>query len=91
MFYTFIVILHVIVCLFLVLVVLLQSGRGGGIGALGGGGGGGSVFGGRGGATFMSKLTSITAGLFLVLSVLLAKFSLDDSSVTAAPKKAEEA
>lgn len=59
---------YVIACLFLVLVVLLQAGKGGGMGvALGGGAS--SVFGGRGAATFLTRLTGVMAGLFMVLSV----------------------
>ena len=46
---TLITIVHVFASIFLILVVLLQSGKGGGMGAaFGGGGGGGQVFGGRG-------------------------------------------
>jgi preprotein translocase subunit SecG len=83
MIYTFLIVLHVIVCMFLILVVLLQSGKGGGLGVFGGGGGG-SVFGGRGGATFLSKLTTITATLFMVMSIILARLSIDTSRVEAA-------
>ena len=70
---TVLIISYTIVCLFLVLTVLLQSGKGGGMGAIGGGGGGGSgsVFGGRGASTFMSKLTAVMAGLFMIISVCL--------------------
>lgn len=59
---------YVIACLFLIMVVLLQAGKGGGMGvALGGGAS--SVFGGRGAATFLTRLTGVMAGLFMVLSV----------------------
>lgn len=59
---------YVVACLFLVLVVLLQAGKGGGMGvALGGGAS--SVFGGRGAVTFLTRLTGVMAGLFMVLSV----------------------
>ena len=66
---TILIILYVVACLFLVLVVLLQAGKGGGLGAAFGGGGAGSVFGGRGAATFLTKLTGFMAALFMVLSV----------------------
>ena len=57
-----IVALHIIICLSLVVVVLLQSGKGGGLaGAFGGGGGMGAVFGGQAAATFLTKSTRYLA------------------------------
>ena len=68
---TFLNIVHIFVCLFLILVVLLQQGRGGGMGsALGGAGA--QVFGGRGAGNFMTRLTAICAGIFMLTSVSLA-------------------
>ena len=59
---TFLTVLHVIVCVFLILVVLLQAGKGGGMGiAFGGGGGSQTVFGSSGAGNFLTRLTSITA------------------------------
>ena len=75
---TVLIILHVVVCTFLILVVLLQSGKGGGLGAIGGGGGSGSVFGGRGASTFLSKTTAVMAGLFMLFSVLLTLVNFSD-------------
>jgi len=63
-------ILHVIVCGFLILVVLLQQGRGGGLGAMGGGAT--QVFGGRGAGNFMTRLTAICAIIFMATSMSLA-------------------
>ena len=68
---TILIILYVIACLFLILVVLLQAGKGGGLGAAFGGGGS-AVFGGRGAATFLTKLTAVMAALFMILSVAIA-------------------
>ena len=63
--YTFLTVLHVFVCIFLMLVVLLQAGRGGGIGlAFGGSGGSQSVFGSSGGANFLTRLTAVCAIVF---------------------------
>ena len=75
--YNFLATVYVLVCIFLVLVVLLQSGRGGGMGALGGGGGGGSqtVFGGAGAGNFLTRLTAANAALFMILSASLAYLS----------------
>ncbi|MEM6533555.1 MAG: preprotein translocase subunit SecG [Myxococcota bacterium] len=69
-----ITIVHVTTCLVLILAVLLQSGRGGGMGAaLGGGGGAGSqIFGGRGASTFLTKITSGAAVIFFLTSITLA-------------------
>src|SRR3954464_1727809 len=62
---TLITILHVIVCLFLMLTVLLQSGKGGGMGAAFGGGNAATVFGGSGASSFLRRLT---AGAATILS-----------------------
>jgi len=61
------VIFHVLVCLALILVVLMQSSKGEGLaGSAFGGGLSSAVFGGRGAATFLSKATTILAILFMV-------------------------
>jgi len=64
-------ILHLLVTLALILIVLLQSGKGADIGAAFGGGSSQTVFGGRGAATFLSKLTSALAILFMLTSLTL--------------------
>ena len=71
---TLLTILHVFVCLFLMLVVLLQQGRGGGMGA-GLGGATAQVFGGRGAGNFMTRLTAICAIIFMGTSMSLAYLS----------------
>jgi preprotein translocase subunit SecG len=72
---TFLTILYVLVCLFLILVVLLQAGRGGGMGAAFGSGGSQTVFGGAGATNFLQKLTVASAALFMILSATLAYLS----------------
>jgi preprotein translocase subunit SecG len=74
-------VLHICVSFFLVLVVLLQPGKSGGLGAALGGAGAQQVFGGRGAGNFLSRLTWISAGIFFLTSVLLAyvSSSSDDS------------
>jgi preprotein translocase subunit SecG len=62
-------IVHLVVTLGLILIVLLQSGKGADIGAAFGGGSSQTVFGGRGAATFLSKLTSALAILFMLTSL----------------------
>ncbi|MEI8191830.1 MAG: preprotein translocase subunit SecG [candidate division NC10 bacterium] len=64
-------VVHVVIAVGLILVVLLQSGKGADIGAAFGGGSSQTVFGGRGAATFLSKLTTILAVLFMVMSIVL--------------------
>src|SRR5688500_16332795 len=69
---TLITVLHVIVCLFLMLTVLLQSGKGGGMGGAFGGSNAGTVFGGSGASTFLRKLTAGAATVFMITSMVLA-------------------
>jgi len=63
--------IHVIVCLFLVVVVLLQSGKAADLAGAFGGMGSQTVFGPRGSATVLSKATTIAAALFMVTSLSL--------------------
>jgi preprotein translocase subunit SecG len=65
---------HILICLFLILVILVQQSKGGGLsGSLGAGST--QVFGGRGSANFMTRLTSILAVSFMLTSMLLAYLS----------------
>jgi len=73
--FAFFVVIHILVCLALVFVVLLQSGRGGGLAGVFGGGAAQTLFGGRGAATFLSKATAWLAIAFMVMSILLAVLS----------------
>src|SRR5438874_4279575 len=68
---TLITIVHVFVCLFLVIVVLLQSGQSGDIAAAFGGMGSQTAFGPRGAATVLTKATTWAAVLFMVTSITL--------------------
>lgn len=65
---------HYIICIFLIGLILLQAGKGADIGAAFGGASQ-TVFGGRGPATFLSKLTTVAAVLFLITSISLAQLS----------------
>jgi preprotein translocase subunit SecG len=72
-------IFHVLVCVLLVLVVLLQSGKGGGLAsAIGGGLSSSSVLGGRSAATFLSRATTILATAFM-LSCLVQSIAFQTS------------
>lgn len=68
-------ILHVIVSLFMIAVVLLQSGKGAEMGASFGSSGSQSVFGAGGGTSFLSKMTTGAAIIFMLTSLTLAYVS----------------
>jgi preprotein translocase subunit SecG len=70
---TFLNIVHIFVCFFLILVVLLQQGKGGGLGAMAGATT--QVFGGRGAGNFMTRLTAACAIVFMGTSIWLAYLS----------------
>jgi preprotein translocase subunit SecG len=68
--------LHLLISASLVIVILLQSGKGGGLaGAFGGGGGSQTIFGGRGAATFLSRSTAVLGAAFMISSLTLAMFA----------------
>jgi preprotein translocase subunit SecG len=85
--------LHVFVCIAMIGIVLLQSGKGAEMGASFGAGGSQTVFGASGGNTFMNKLTTAAAIIFMLTSLTLAHVSSSGnsssimSSKTAAPAK----
>ena len=91
----FLVFLHVLVCIAMIAIVLLQSGKGAEMGASFGAGGSQSVFGASGGSTFMSKLTTASAVIFMLTSLVLAYQSgtagsssiMSKSATKAAPQK----
>ena len=68
-------IVQILICIGLVALVLLQQGRGADAGASFGGGSSGSLFGSRGPASFLSKLTAGLAALFFANSLALAYIS----------------
>ena len=71
----FLMMIHVLVCILLVISILLQSSKGGGMAGMFGGGGMGAVFGGRGAASFLSKVTLWLGVTFAVTSVTIALLS----------------
>ena len=85
MFYYAVVALHIIVCVILVLVVLLQSGKGADLAGAFGGGATQTAFGSRGPASFLSRMTTVAAIIFMVtsigLSMMTEKRGVDDKSV----------
>lgn len=76
---TLVTVVHYVVCVFLIGVILLQAGKGADIGAAFGAGGSQTVFGARGPATFLNKMTVGAALIFLLTSITLAQFAKKDS------------
>ena len=67
----FLTIIHIVVCLFLIIVVLLQSGKAADLAGAFGGMGSQTAFGARGAATMLSKATTIAAVVFMLTSISL--------------------
>ena len=67
--------MHVIVCIALILIVLLQTGKGADMGAAFGGGASQTLFGSTGGSTFLGKMTTVAAVVFMITSLGLAYMS----------------
>ncbi len=91
---TFVTIVHVVLCVFMIFVILLQPGKDAGMGAALGGGAATSAFGGRGAVTFLSKLTGVCAALFFLTSLGLSFVGLKTSvaaGTAPAPKPAATA
>ncbi len=70
--YTLLLIIHVLVCISLIISVLLQSSRGGGLGGAFGGGSSDTLFGGQGASSFLKKATKVLGVTFMVVTILLA-------------------
>lgn len=66
------VVLHVVISLFLILVILVQQGKGADLAGAFGGGGSQTAFGARGATTLLHKLTTIFFALFILTSMSLA-------------------
>jgi preprotein translocase subunit SecG len=86
--YTVLLILFIPICLALIAIVLLQVGKGAGFaGAFGAGGGTQTVFGARAG-TFLTKLTTWLAALFMILALAMAVLSAKARPGAGGPKPA---
>ncbi|MFQ5482616.1 MAG: preprotein translocase subunit SecG [Nitrospinaceae bacterium] len=92
---TLLIVLHIIAALFLIMVVLLQQGKGASMGAAFGAGSSQTVFGSSGAGNLLTKLTAAAAVVFMVTSLTLATFSktrqsesvIDQSGVTSSETK----
>ena len=93
---TFLTVVHIFACCLLILVVLIQQGKGAEISASLGGSSQ-TVFGSAGGATFFTRFTATMAGIFMVTSVLLtilggqSRKSIFEGTAPAAPASAPAA
>jgi preprotein translocase subunit SecG len=78
--------LHILVCILLMITILMQSSKGGGMaGVFGGGGSTGGVFGGRGAASFLSKVATWLGVAFAVTTLSITFISM---KATSTPKSA---
>ncbi len=78
--HTVVLVVHTLIALFLIVLVLLQRGKGADAGAAFGAGASGTVFGSRGSASFFSRATAVLATLFFVSSLGLAYLSSQQST-----------
>ena len=88
---TILIILHVINCTVLILAVMLQSGKSADLAGAFGGAGSQTAFGPRGSASFLSKITTISAIVFMVTSIGLWMVSGSSKSVLSGEKAAPPA
>ena len=72
----FIKVIHILVCIILIVIILLQPGKGGDLGSVFGGGSSESVFGSSGALPFLAKLTRLLAIIFVITSLSLGYFSV---------------
>lgn len=80
---TLLYIVHVLVCIGMLPVILLQSGKGGGVSAVFGGGSSGTVFGSRGASNFLTRMTAGCAVVFMLTSFGLSLLASRQRSVVA--------
>lgn len=85
----FLTVIHILVSLFLIFIVLIQSSKGAELGAAFGGSSQ-TLFGSRGAATLLSKLTTASAVVFMLTSLLLAVVSVKSGSVMKKTVPAEQ-
>lgn len=92
--YTFLVTIFVILSFLMIIIILLQAGKGQGLaGAIGGGMAGQSIFGGRGAGDFLSKATSYIATFYMALALvigLIYKNEADETQKSLIQKRTEE-
>ncbi|HBF12005.1 MAG TPA: preprotein translocase subunit SecG [Deltaproteobacteria bacterium] len=73
-----ILVVHYLISIFLIIVILLQAGKGGDMGSAFGAGGSQSLFGVKGASTLLSKTTTVAAFFFLITSLSLSSIKRND-------------
>jgi preprotein translocase subunit SecG len=77
---TFVLVVHIILALLMIVLILVQHGKGADAGASFGGGGAATVFGASGSGNFLSRMTAILTALFFITSLTLAIFAKQQTS-----------
>jgi preprotein translocase subunit SecG len=72
---TFVLVVHIILAVLMIVLILVQHGKGADAGASFGGGGAATVFGASGSANFLTRLTAVLTALFFVTSLTLAVYA----------------
>lgn len=83
-------VLHMLAALFLIIVIIIQGGNAGGVGAAFGGGNSAGLFGASGATSFLGKVTYAMAGIFMVSSIALSVMK-GNTGRTGLSKRLEEA
>lgn len=86
---TFIVTFHIFVSILLIIIVLLQAGKGADMGAIFGGGSSNTLFGSSGPASFLGKITAFAAIIFMITSLSLAYINAKKQVSSVVDKPAE--
>jgi preprotein translocase subunit SecG len=86
--YGFLLTIHILVSVFLVIAILLQSGKGSDIGAVFGGAGSQALFGSAGPADFLNKATRVLVVIFMITSLTLGYFTFERPSKSVMATKA---
>lgn len=88
----FLIVIHALVSILLISVILMQASQGGGLAGSIGGQTSNALFGGRGAATILSKVTTWLASIFMVLAILISLVGSSDLSRSSSvvEKAAEE-
>jgi len=84
---TLLLVIHIIVCIALICIVLLQGGKGAEVGATFGAGASNTIFGAAGGQSFLGKLTTGAAVIFMLTSLALAIFWGQPGSTSIMPEQ----
>lgn len=80
--HSFVLVVHIILAVLMIVLILVQHGKGADAGASFGGGGAATVFGASGSANFLTRLTAILTALFFVTSITLAVFAKQQTADT---------